>query len=68
MVKLSASLQLYMVKSAQPEMNPSLHGLFAKLDNALIRSDTHLSPYELFYDYNPAWLPRLHSFGEMPSI
>jgi hypothetical protein len=37
--------------------------LITKLDNALIRSDVHLSPYELFFDYNPAWLPHLHSFG-----
>jgi hypothetical protein len=38
--------------------------LITKLDNALIRSDLHLLPYELFYDSNPAWLPHLHSYGE----
>jgi hypothetical protein len=37
--------------------------LITKLDNSLIHSDVHLSPYELFHDYNPAWLPHLQSFG-----
>jgi hypothetical protein len=41
--------------------------LITKLDNA-IRPDIHLSPDELFYDYNPAWLPHLHSFGEMAIV
>jgi hypothetical protein len=39
--------------------------LITKMDNALIHSDVHLSPYELFYNYNPAWPPHLHSFGEI---
>jgi hypothetical protein len=38
--------------------------IFTKLDDALIPSDVNLSPSELFYDYNPAWLPHLQSFGE----
>jgi hypothetical protein len=42
--------------------------LMTKLDNALSRSDVHLSPYEIFYDYNPAWFPHLHSFGEMAIV
>jgi hypothetical protein len=42
--------------------------LIIKLDNALISSDVHLSPYELFHDYNPAWLPHLHSFGEIEIV
>jgi hypothetical protein len=42
--------------------------LTTKLDNALIRPGIHLSPYEVFYDYNPAWLPNLHSFGKMSIV
>jgi hypothetical protein len=42
--------------------------LITKLDNALIRSDVHLSPYELFYEYNPSWLPHFHSFGEIAIV
>jgi hypothetical protein len=42
--------------------------LIAKRDNALIRPDIHLSPYELFNDCDPAWLPNLYSFGEMAIV
>jgi hypothetical protein len=42
--------------------------LITKLDNVLIRSYVHLSLYELYYDYNTAWLPHFHSFGEMAII
>jgi hypothetical protein len=42
--------------------------LITKLDKALICSDVHLPPYELFYEYNPAWLPYLKLFGDMAII
>jgi hypothetical protein len=42
--------------------------LITKLDNAHIFSDVHFSPYALFYYYNPAWLPHLHSFGEIAIV
>jgi hypothetical protein len=41
-------------------------GLLCIVNHQTSRSDVNLSPYELFFDYNPAWLTHLHSFGEIP--
>jgi hypothetical protein len=44
----------------------SLHA--TKLDNLLIRSDTHLSPVYMYNGQTPAWAEDLHSFGKIAIV
>jgi hypothetical protein len=39
-----------------------------KLDNILIRPDTHLSPYELYHEETPKWINFLRAFGEIAIV
>jgi hypothetical protein len=44
----------------------SLHA--TRLDNILIRPDTHLSPYEMYHRETPKWVPFLKAFGEIAIV
>jgi hypothetical protein len=39
-----------------------------KLDNLLIRPDTHLSPVYMNYGHTPEWAEHLHPFGEIAIV
>jgi hypothetical protein len=41
----------------------SLHA--TRLDTILIRPDTHLSPYEIYHEETPTWIPFLKAFGDI---
>jgi hypothetical protein len=44
----------------------SLHA--TRLDNILIRLDTHLSPYEMYHGETPTWIPFIKSFEEIAIV
>jgi hypothetical protein len=39
-----------------------------RLDNILICPDTHLSPYKMYHQESPTWLPHLKTFGEIAIV
>jgi hypothetical protein len=39
-----------------------------RLDNILICPDTHLSPYKMYHQETPSWLPHLKTFGEIAIV
>jgi hypothetical protein len=42
--------------------------LVTKLENVLVQPEMRTTPHELFYGENPAWIPHLHSFGEIAVV
>jgi hypothetical protein len=40
----------------------------SKLDNLLIRPDTHLCPVYMYYGHTPGWAEHLRSFGEIAIV
>jgi hypothetical protein len=39
-----------------------------RLENILIRPNTHLSPYEMYHEKTPKWIPFLSVFGEIAIV
>jgi hypothetical protein len=39
-----------------------------KLDNLLLRPDTHLSPYDFYQGKTPAWAAHLHAIGDIAVV